>query len=43
MLTYKTWANEWKMQFNTDPKKQANEVILSSKLVSKNLQYINLS
>ena len=43
MLTYKRWVNEWKMQFNPDPKKQANEVILSSKLVSNNLQHINLS
>ena len=28
------WAYQWKMQFNPDPKKQANEVIFSHKSVS---------
>ena len=27
----KNWAYQWKMQFNLDPKKQANEVIFSRK------------
>ena len=27
----KNWAYQWKMQFNPDPKKQANEVIFSRK------------
>ena len=31
------WAYQWKMQFNPDPNKQANEVIFSGKLVSNNL------
>ena len=37
MLTYKRyWATQWKMQFNPEPKKQANEDILSPKFVSNN-------
>ena len=31
------WVYQWKMQFNPDPNKQANEIILSRKLVSNNL------
>ena len=31
------WANQWEMQFNLDPNKQANEIIFSRKLVSNNL------
>ena len=27
----KNWTYQWKMQFNPDPKKQANEVIFSRK------------
>ena len=27
----KNWAYQWKVQFNPDPKKQANEVIFSRK------------
>ena len=33
------WAYRWKMQFNPDPNKQANEIIFSRKLVSNNLSY----
>ena len=33
------WAYQWKMQFNPDPNKQANEVIFSRKLVSNNLSH----
>ena len=33
------WAYQWKMQFNPDPNKQANEIIFSRKLVSNNLSY----
>ena len=33
------WAYQWKMQFNPDPKKQANEVIFSRKPSSNNLLY----
>ena len=29
------WAYQWKMQFNPDPNKQANEIIFSPKLVSR--------
>ena len=29
------WAYQWKMQFNPDPNKQANEIIFSQKLVSR--------
>ena len=32
------WAFQWKMQFNPDPNKQANEVILSRKM-NNNLSY----
>ena len=32
------WAHQWKMQFNPDPNKQANEVIFSRKLTN-NLSY----
>ena len=31
------WAYQWKMQFNPDPNKQANEVIFSRKSISHNL------
>ena len=31
------WAYQWKMQFNPDPSKQANEVIFSRKTSSNNL------
>ena len=31
------WAYQWKMQFNPDPNKQANEVIFSQKSISHNL------
>ena len=31
------WAYQWKMQFNPDPNKQANEIIFSRKLSSNNL------
>ena len=31
------WVYQWKMQFNPDPNKQANEIIFSHKLVSNNL------
>ena len=34
------WAYQWKMQFNPDPNKQANEVIFSCKLVSNNLLHL---
>ena len=30
------WAYQWKMQFNPDPNKQANEVIFSRKSISHN-------
>ena len=33
------WAYQWKMQFNPDPNKQANEIIFSRKLVSNNLSH----
>ena len=33
------WAYQWKMQFNPDPNKQANEIIFSRKLVSNNLRH----
>ena len=33
------WAYQWKMQFNPDPIKQANEVIFSRKSSSSNLSY----
>ena len=33
------WAYQWKMQFNSDPKKQANEVIFSRKSVSHSLSH----
>ena len=32
-------AYQWKMQFNPDPNKQANKIIFSRKLVSKNLSH----
>ena len=34
------WAYQWKMQFNPDPNKQANEVIVSRKSNSSNLAYL---
>ena len=33
------WAYRWKMQFNPDPNKQANEVIFSGKSISHNLSH----
>ena len=33
------WAYQWKMQFNPDPKKQANEVVFSRKSVSHGLSH----
>ena len=33
------WAYQWKMQFNPDPNKQANEVIFSRKISSNNLPH----
>ena len=33
------WAYQWKMLFNPDPNKQANEVIFSSKTSSNNLSH----
>ena len=33
------WAYQWKMQFNADPNKQANEVIFSLKTSSNNLSH----
>ena len=33
------WAYQWKMQFNPDPNKQANEVIYSRKTSSNNLSH----
>ena len=33
------WSYQWKMQFNPDPNKQANEVIFSRKSYSSNLTY----
>ena len=33
------WAYQWKMQFNPDPNKQANEVIFSWKSNASNLTY----
>ena len=33
------WAYQWKMQFNPDPSKQANQVIFSRKTNSNNLSY----
>ena len=33
------WAYQWKMQFNPDPKKQANEVIFSRKTFSNRLSH----
>ena len=33
------WAYQWKMQFNLDPEKQANEVIFSRKSVSNGLSH----
>ena len=33
------WAYQWKMQFNPDPNKQANEVIFSRKTNSNNLSH----
>ena len=35
MISY--WAYQWKMQFNPDPNKPANEVIFSQKTSSNNL------
>ena len=39
------WAYHWKMQFNPDPNKQANEVVFSRKTSSNNLSHspINLN
>ena len=36
------WANQWKMQFNPEPKKHAKEVIFSGKLVSNDLLHPSL-
>ena len=33
------WAYQWKMQFNPDPNKQANEVTFSRKTSSNNLSH----
>ena len=33
------WAYQWKMQFNPDPNKQANEIIFSQKTSSNNLSH----
>ena len=33
------WVYQWKMQFNSDPNKQANEVIFSRRLISNNLAH----
>ena len=33
------WAYQWKMQFNPDPNKEANEVIFSRKTSSNNLSH----
>ena len=33
------WAYQWKMQFNSDPNKQANELIFSRKTSSNNLSH----
>ena len=33
------WVSQWKMQFNSDPNKQANEVIFSRRLISNNLAH----
>ena len=33
------WANQWKIQINPDPTKQANEVIFSRKTSSNNLSH----
>ena len=33
------WACQWKMQFNPDPNKQANEVIFSRKSILHNLSH----
>ena len=33
------WAYQWKIQFNLDPNKQANEVIFSRKANSNNLSH----
>ena len=33
------WAYQWKMQFNPDPNKEANEVIFSRKTGSNNLSH----
>ena len=37
------WAYQWKMQFNPDPKKQANEVIFSRKASLNNLSHPPIS
>ena len=33
------WAYQWKMQFNPDPNKRANEIIFFRKLISNNLSH----
>ena len=33
------WAYQWKMQFNSDPNEQTNEVIFSRKTSSNNLSH----
>ena len=33
------WVYQWKMQFNPDPNKQVNEVIISRKSISQNLSH----
>ena len=34
------WAYQWRMQFNPDPNKQANKVILSQKSNSNSFLYL---
>ena len=36
------WGYQWKMQFNPDPNKQANEVIVSRKTSSNNLLHSSI-
>ena len=37
------WANQWKLEFNPDPTKQANEVLFSCKKSIPNHPYIVLN
>ena len=39
LVKINSWAYQWKMQFNPDPNKQANEIIFSRKLGSNNLSH----